>query len=417
MPRKNPPAKWVLPNTVDPPTSTCWMVPVPDDPFHRAAFLGALADLCAAYKWQDDTAHTAKQVARVWREIVDNLKECEVCDTPNMGVDEGDENMIRQNPDNPCELQSSVNGTDWCTFADFSLCIPDLTPSGTQPQPAPNGGCQSYKYNSTANQQWLLPYPVNSGDIITLTSASGAANDPFTTSGGLGVEWFCINGALYLAGQCLGLPQYAGSDPLPSQPHMSLIANVNGTWYPLVTSLTVPSGVTNGKVFFQLNGGVFYQFNGSSTFEVQVCNNSAGLWSSVLDYTTNPYVAFTTVTFGTWVSGQGYQTASGDGSFPNVVRLEHTLSSFNLTGAILAYNDVNGNSTGGNDNIELYSGPTPIIPATPAIHTLPASVNSGVVSVSGTNLEPTLNTGDAGGVGYLLRLTLTGSGTKPPELP
>src|SRR5690348_3546194 len=31
------------------------------------------------------------------------------------GADEGDLNMIRQNPSNPCELQTSIDGVTWCT--------------------------------------------------------------------------------------------------------------------------------------------------------------------------------------------------------------------------------------------------------------------------------------------------------------
>jgi len=78
MSKRYPRAKWVLPNVVDPSTSVCYTVPVPNDRFHIAAFLGALQDLGSATQWADDEGHTAKDVAQVWRDIIDELEK-ELC--------------------------------------------------------------------------------------------------------------------------------------------------------------------------------------------------------------------------------------------------------------------------------------------------------------------------------------------------
>jgi hypothetical protein len=63
MTRKNPPAQWVLPDVVNPPDSICITVPVPNDRKHIGAFYGALFNLTSARFWQDDLAHTAREVA------------------------------------------------------------------------------------------------------------------------------------------------------------------------------------------------------------------------------------------------------------------------------------------------------------------------------------------------------------------
>lgn len=73
MNRKNALAKWTLPTIVHPETTKCIQIEIPDEPFYIAAFRGAMLHLQEAYKWADDEAHTAKQVALVWRDIIDNM--------------------------------------------------------------------------------------------------------------------------------------------------------------------------------------------------------------------------------------------------------------------------------------------------------------------------------------------------------
>jgi len=114
MARKNPPAKWVLPEVVDPDDRLCMKIPVPNDRFHIAAFRGALLNLAAAYKWQDDVDHTAKDVALVWRDIIDDL---------NWGCGLDD---VRQNEENPCTLEKTFDGETWEAFADLQKCPPHI---------------------------------------------------------------------------------------------------------------------------------------------------------------------------------------------------------------------------------------------------------------------------------------------------
>lgn len=114
MARRNPPAKWNLPTVIDPAERLCIQVPVPNDRMHIAAFRGALLDLASAYKWADDVAHTAREVALVWRDIIDGLE----FGCGNMDFD------VRQNETEPCTLEKTVDGETWTPWADLQLCPP-----------------------------------------------------------------------------------------------------------------------------------------------------------------------------------------------------------------------------------------------------------------------------------------------------
>jgi len=59
------PARYVLPEEVDPEERLCATVPVPNDPDHIAAFMGAVYGLSKPYVWGNDEAHTAIDVAKV----------------------------------------------------------------------------------------------------------------------------------------------------------------------------------------------------------------------------------------------------------------------------------------------------------------------------------------------------------------
>lgn len=78
MNRKNPRAKWTLPDVINPLETMCVQIQVPKERFHIAAFRGALLNLASATQWADDPDHTAKEVATVWRGVIDSMTE--VCD-------------------------------------------------------------------------------------------------------------------------------------------------------------------------------------------------------------------------------------------------------------------------------------------------------------------------------------------------
>jgi len=122
--RKNPPAKWVLPTVIDPTEKLCTTIFVPNDPYHIAAFRGALLNLQSAYKWADDSAHTAKDVALVWRAIIDEIEW-----GGELPFD------VRQNTENPCTLEKTVDeGVTWDAWANLQLCPPKIRIDRGKPQ-------------------------------------------------------------------------------------------------------------------------------------------------------------------------------------------------------------------------------------------------------------------------------------------
>lgn len=76
--RRNPPAKWTLPEVVNPLETMCVQIQVPKERFHIAAFRGALLNLASATQWADDPDHTAKDVANVWKAVINSMTE--VCE-------------------------------------------------------------------------------------------------------------------------------------------------------------------------------------------------------------------------------------------------------------------------------------------------------------------------------------------------
>jgi predicted hydrocarbon binding protein len=80
----------MLPTVVDPEAQRCIVLKVPDDPAYLLALWGTLLNLTFAWSWDNDPAHTAKEVAVVmqryydeWRECNDMPGECFCCDETN----------------------------------------------------------------------------------------------------------------------------------------------------------------------------------------------------------------------------------------------------------------------------------------------------------------------------------------------
>jgi len=111
---------WLLPAMVDPPRRA-FCITIPNEQFHVAAFFGTLQTLAEWWNWQRDAEHTATMVAQVWRSVVNSAhvafydEECQMY-------------LLRQNPNELCQLQQSIDGGDTWTLAfDFALCIPPAT--------------------------------------------------------------------------------------------------------------------------------------------------------------------------------------------------------------------------------------------------------------------------------------------------
>lgn len=62
-----------LPDVISPPGTVSVCVPVPDDPGHRQAFLGAIYALTRWYSWHPDPLKRGKDAAAVWNPIYDSV--------------------------------------------------------------------------------------------------------------------------------------------------------------------------------------------------------------------------------------------------------------------------------------------------------------------------------------------------------
>lgn len=266
MPRRYYPMVWALPEVVHPPTTRCFVINVPDERNYIAAFRGALLALASGYNWADDDAHTAREVALVWWDICEQVDRCAAPDTsktPGILLEDAVSTQIRISPDDSCIIQM------WCIdhwedWYDPRTCI--ATGSGQQTtggegQPAP-GTSRTYCQTVLANTPYLYPVAVSTGDVIEVTDVSGAWSD---ANVGLLSQWFCPDGTPYTLGICAGSTTTDGADPMPTQPHMGLIAFVDPDYYFIGngTSFVIPAGVTDAQLLLTCNTADFSNAMGS----------------------------------------------------------------------------------------------------------------------------------------------------------
>lgn len=287
--------KLELPTPADPPDDLCYIVRVPNSLLHVAAFMGAIYDLSLWWNWERDDAHTGAIVARRWRKSWYALKRVE-CEPVLAGPpDCEDECMV-------CciECVNGVLSQKDCdgNWVPIKGCAPTGgSSSGPAPQPAPGGGQQAYDKCLDARNQWLLPTTVSTGDQINLVGFSGAWNDPDADV----ILWRGPQGLQYFAGAYIpGTTLLVGTDPLPTAPHMSLIAIIAGVKYSLVGgTFTVPGGISNQSVLIQANDSNIGDDQGDVCFTLNVTNNQVITWTQTLDYSQ---------------SGWGFQPARSGGT-------------------------------------------------------------------------------------------------------
>lgn len=273
--------------------------------------LGCLLQLTLSSTWNVTTQADLNAAFNKANDLILLFQKFIDCDRSVPGAGASEDLMLRQDPTNPCLLQSSVDGVTWCTWADLSKCNPQVTqPGDGTPQPAPGGGCQTYHVVLSANDKWLLPAPVNSGDTITVTNAKGAWND------GTVSPWQCPDGNTFFAGACLGVGGgTSGGDPAPALNHMSLIAGIGATFFGVLAGpVTIPGGVVFGMLEFQANDSILSDNLGSIEFDVQICNNQTGTWSHAFDFLTSadgwvPLAVSGAAPSGAYVPGSGWTTS------------------------------------------------------------------------------------------------------------
>lgn len=184
--------KYTLPETVDPADRICVAIPCPNERFHIAALMGALQDLGHAYNWQNDDAHTAIDVANVWRDIVD-----EVALQPNHSACGFDApNML-------C-ISGSFTDADYGWVAGSgAVCSPTYTPGTGWQSCYDSGGPQQVLNiertldNATYLRNYSLNWNVGSTATITFTAyylGNQVFQDIYTSvAGGVGSHGADVN--------------------------------------------------------------------------------------------------------------------------------------------------------------------------------------------------------------------------------
>lgn len=413
--RRNPPAKWVLPDVVDPPDHICITVPVPNDRKHIGAFYGAIFNLTSARFWQDDLAHTAKDVALVWREIFDNLAPG-ACDfnVPDL-IDEMEYQM------SICEQLRFHNGKlqglccgEWVNIdgqSTIDIGGPDQQGSGADQPTA--GECTTYHASFSAKSTYLVPTVVNAGDTLEFTNAKGAGQD------GTVSPWHCPDGSQFFGGACVGVGGPFGGDPAAAINHMALIALINGTYYSASSgTITVPGGVANAEVTLQVNDSSLTDNSGSYVVDVAVCNNLPVAWQSVWDFTLTPglmtelqFVAGTT-----WMPGTGWVTQPVGGQWN--ADLDMSFASAVLTHAEISWQEI-GTFFADLANKARFFATDIVNPLITGSNTSGVGLYDNPAGVSATDIDFRIFSNVAVGTGQVIykKLLVRGIGAKPPTFP
>jgi len=272
---------YTLPETIAPPGTRCIQITIPDDDeWENDLYSLIAAEFGRWLMWERDVGKNGTKVAARWRAALKTWKHCTNAPkvvTDGMEIDEM-AGLIEPYCDDQgnCRFhfRCDICG-DWHDVATASDTPAPGQPGPGQPQPPAGGGTQTYCTLMPASGGYLLPTHVNTGDVLTITSATGATNDKVES------DWRCPDGNVFSPGQCNPGTVTDGSDQLPSSPHMSLIARVAGTYHPLYpgAALTIPGGVSDGRVEIQLNNGEAPIAQGAVTFCVKVTNNQAATWT------------------------------------------------------------------------------------------------------------------------------------------
>lgn len=306
-----------------------------------------------------------------------------------------------------------------------------VAPGGRQPagQSRPvAGGCKQYEVVLGAGGRWLLPFPVNDGDVVTISNSQGIWSD------GAGIFWWYPNGDLYVLGHPIPTCDHKVGDQLGSACHMRLIAQIGDSTYvdAYNTTFTIPDGTGPQNLQFLANNG-FPLAGGDITFHVSVCSGAtppAEEWCQVFDFTLSPYTDTWAISCGNagpcdpiggvYTPGVGYEANFPGNPPPNGyrwLRIESDFSDINITDVTLYFTATYGTSPDGvtiytNDLVDgmgIAEGTITVSPHTVTVDrdSVDKLIIDAVVGNSGVGGV------DPGGTFTLSRIVVTGTGTNP----
>jgi len=269
---KTEPARWVLPAIVNPPDRMCVQIMVPREKQHIAAFRGALLALASAYKWSDDIDRTAKDVAIVWRDVIDNIVICDEIEGDCCVVDW--EDGLMETRQEGCKFQAKCIDGSWATLFDATDCINEAIreAASLSPQGAPDeGDAKTACLTLPAIGRLISPIAVSPGDTVTITDAHGA-----WYGDGITFHWYCPDGNQFALGLCLGEivgPGFAAPSghPMPGTLRMRLIAKYGDLYFDAYnTSFDIPSDAPAADLEFLANDDDVTDNAGSVTFCAEI---------------------------------------------------------------------------------------------------------------------------------------------------
>jgi hypothetical protein len=297
---------YALPVVIDPSDTICFQIQVPNDRQHIAAFMGQIYKLSYWDAWKQDSAHTGKLAGAVWLKIFDQL--IAGCPLPPSKALSGMEmeDFMPLRVDCDCNVfVTCCDGTEKRILTSDQVAkLIQGTPGNGSPQPPTGGGSQCYDLTLQANAETIIPFPVSTGDILTLQSALGAGGD------GAG-NWYCPDGSQFFGGACVGFGHLSGTDPVPTINHMRLLYHIGSNYYDAMAGpFTVPSGVSLVQPTLVLNDVT--RSDNSGSYQITVCaqNNRTGVWCRYQDFTlSNGGWEHDTPCFsdeGSWSPGSGW---------------------------------------------------------------------------------------------------------------
>ncbi len=316
-----------LPAVINPPDSLCFLVKVPNDQAHIAAFLGVLFDLTQWINWQRDPAKRGKDAAAVWRAIWTDLA-AQSCAAPVGLTGSEMEDFMPLRVDCDCNVfVTCCDGTEVqiYTAAQVKALLQGSNVAGA-PQTTP-GTCQDYALQIINGGHLIAPTPVSTGDTIQLQLIAGA------TTHGTGNYWRCADGGgVFFAGACSSSVAFDAGALVPATPLGEIVVKLNSTWYAFTAgSLTVPAGVSLVQPEFALNYVPTDAVAGTISFTAHICNHQTVTtrWTHVFDFKTDPgpfipafRAAYPTVPLANWSTGNGWQSVfNADGSTLNEMRM------------------------------------------------------------------------------------------------
>lgn len=408
-----------LPIVMNPPDSLCFLVRVPNDQGHLAAFFGAIHDLSNWTSWQRDALHQGKDAAAVWRDIYTSLVP-QICNPPVITGSEVDLGSPLRIDCNCNVFVTCCDGTEKqiLTSTQVQALIQGSAVNGA-PQPTPGGGCQIYNLTINGGQLQIVPTTVSTGDTIQLTAATGASTQD-------GVGWQCTDGEIYFAGSCVGGGVTNGGAYVPTAKIGKPVLYLNGVYHDLTIGVpyTIPAGISNITPMLVLNYVSSNPISGQVECTVQVCNNQAGTWTKVLDFTTsqqgfNQYPNGDDHTAScVWTPGQGWQSLfNHSGNQANYLDIEiHGLPSRQWLSAVAQWTDaVNIQESA----VYAWDGTTAVLkiaallPQTAGTNVISSGLASIAYTSTGIRIIFNENVSHANHTITLSKLTLSGPGPSP----